>query len=350
MVDPFKDIESFDRAGMLNLISRFPEDIERALELTENIEIEETEIDNIIISGMGGSAISGDIIQAWLRERSIYPIYVNRDYDLPGWAGRKTLAIFLSYSGNTEETISSFNFAIKRGCRCISISSGGRLEEESRKRGIPHIKIPSGYQPRAAIAYLLFPCIRIFEELRIVEAGSEIRECVEVSREVREENGMNVELEKNPAKRIAKEIKDTLPNIYGWRHLVPVARRWRTQINENSKMIARFDEVPECNHNDVVGWTQRNEISSLSSCILLRDRRYETRRIRERFDYMKEIFEGAGARIVEVDSRGRSILARIVSTLYIGDFVSCYLALLRHIDPTPVEVIARLKERLSRIR
>ncbi|HEX17610.1 MAG TPA: bifunctional phosphoglucose/phosphomannose isomerase, partial [Thermoplasmatales archaeon] len=111
-----------------------------------------------------------------------------------------------------------------------------------------------------------------------------------------------------------------------------------------------FDEVPECNHNDVVGWTQRNEISSLSSCILLRDRRYETRRIRERFDYMKEIFEGAGARIIEVDSRGRSILARIVSTLYIGDFVSCYLALLRHIDPTPVEVITRLKERLSRIR
>lgn len=350
MLDDLELIEKIDKSKMLDVVADFPNHIHRSLELTENIDIGEIDVDSIVISGMGGSAISGDIIKEWLRDKLDVPIFVNRDYSLPRWVGKNTLSIFLSYSGNTEETLSSFGYAIKRGCPSISISSGGKLEKISKEKGITHIKIPSGFQPRAATAYLLFPIIKILQKIGLIEnskLNAEIEETIDVSKNISDKNRKEVKISENVSKKVAKKIYDTLPHIYAWRYFVPIARRWKTQINENSEMIARFDEVPECNHNDVVGW-RRSKISELSSCIFLRDKN-EPVKIKERYSFMKEVFEAAGAKVIEIESEGNFLLTRMLSLMYIGDFVSCYLSILNKVDPTPVEIIGKLKERLAKI-
>jgi len=351
MLDNIDLIDEVDKSGMIDTVSKFPYQVEEALRLSENISLKlKREIHNIVICGMGGSAISGDIIKEWLRERVDVPIYVNRDYNPPKWVNDKTLAIFLSYSGNTEETLNSFRKALKRNSICIGISSGGKLEEECEKASCTHIKIPSGYQPRAAIAYLLFPTIGVLKSMEIVsDIDGEIEETLSVVKTLSERNSKHVREENNEAKRIALEICDTLPHIYGWRYYAPIAKRWRTQINENSKMIARNDEVPECNHNDVVGWSTESSISNLSCCIFLRDRENEPMKIVKRFEFMKSVFSRAGAKVLEVNAVGNSLLSEMLSLLYVGDFVSCYLAILRGVDPTPVDVIAELKSILARI-
>jgi len=349
MLDNLELITQIDKSKMLDVVADFPNHIVQATKLAEDIRIAEKDINNIVISGMGGSAISGDILKEWLRDRLDIPIFVNRDYNLPKWVGKDTLSIFLSYSGNTEETLSSFREAIKRKSLCVGISSGGKLEDICKEKNVPHVKIPSGFQPRAAIAYLLFPTIKIIQKIGLLnDVDGEIKETVKISREISINNKKEIKQSNNLAKSIALSIKDTLPHIYAWRYYVPIARRWRTQINENSKMIARFDEVPECNHNDIVGWTEQTEIAAMSSCIFLRDKD-EPNRISERYNFMKDVFEKAGAKVLEVEALGKSLLARMISLMYIGDFVSCYLAILRKVDPTPVYVISKLKERLQRI-
>ena len=349
MLDNLGLIAKIDKSKMLDVVADFPNHIVQATKLAEDIGIAEKDINNIVIGGMGGSAISGDILKEWLRDRLDIPIFVNRDYNLPKWVGKDTLSIFLSYSGNTEETLSSFREAIKRKSICVGISSGGKLEDICKEKSVPHVKIPSGFQPRAAIAYLLFPTIKIIQKIGLLDdVDGEIKETVKISQEISDNNKKEIKQSNNLAKSIALSIKDTLPHIYGWRYYVPIARRWRTQINENSKMIARFDEVPECNHNDIVGWTEQTEIAAMSSCIFLRDKD-EPNRISERYNFMKDVFEKAGAKVLEVEALGKSLLARMISLMYIGDFVSCYLAILRKVDPTPVYVISKLKERLQRI-
>ena len=349
MLDNLELIAKIDKSKMLDVVADFPNHIVQATKLAEDIGIAEKDINNIVISGMGGSAISGDILKEWLRDRLDIPIFVNRDYNLPKWVGKDTLSIFLSYSGNTEETLSSFREAIKRKSLCVGISSGGTLEEICKEKSIPHVKIPSGFQPRAAIAYLLFPTIKIIQKIGLLDnVDGEIKETVKISQEISDNNKKEIKQSNNLAKSIALSIKDTFPHIYAWRYYVPIARRWRTQINENSKMIARFDEVPECNHNDIVGWTEQTEMAAMSSCIFLRDKD-EPNRISERYNFMKDVFEKAGAKVLEVEALGKGLLARMISLMYIGDFVSCYLAILRKVDPTPVYVISKLKERLQRI-
>ena len=350
MLDDLDLIEKIDKSGMLDTVANFPDHIVKANKLAEDISVPEREMNGIVVSGMGGSAISGDIVKEWLRDRIDVPLIVNRDYDLPKWVGEDTLAIFLSYSGNTEETLSSFMHGIKRKALCIAISSGGKLERICKEKDVPHIKIPSGFQPRAATAFLLFPTIRIIQKAKAIDekVEDEIKETIDVCRKISKNNKKNVPTHDNLAKSIATEICSTFPHIYGWRYYVPIARRWRTQINENSKMLARLDEVPECNHNDIVGWTKHREISSVSSCILLKGGD-EPDRIAERYNFMEEVFKDAGAKVIEVHAMGKGLLSRMISLMYMGDFVSCYLAILRKVDPTPVDVITKLKERLAKI-
>lgn len=350
MLDNLELITRIDKSKMLDVVADFPNHIVQATKLAEDIEIAEKDINNIVISGMGGSAISGDILKEWLRDRLDIPIFVNRDYNLPKWVGKDTLSIFLSYSGNTEETLSSFREAIKRKSICVGISSGGKLEDICKEKSVPHVKIPSGFQPRAAIAYLLFPTIKIIQKIGLLDdVDGEIKEAVKISQEISDNNKKEIKQSNNLAKSIALSIKDTLPHIYGWRYYVPIARRWRTQINENSKMIARFDEVPECNHNDIVGWTEQTEIAAMSSCVFLRDKADEPERISERYEFMREVFENAGTKVIEINAKGKDLLAKMISLMYLGDFISCYLAILKGVDPTPVDVISKLKGRLSNL-
>jgi len=353
MLDDIKFISKIDKSGMLDTLAKFPEQIEEAIDIVNSTELNSLfKIDNIIISGMGGSAISGDIMKSLFRNRLNIPIFVNRAYDLPKWANKDTLVISQSYSGNTEETLSTFKHAYQKKCKIIGISSGGKLQEYCKNRGIPHIKIPSGYAPRAATAYMLFSPIMALKKIGLLKyynIESELEETLGLVSAFSDSNNKLVPEKDNLSKQIARKIFNTMPQVYGWEIYDPIAKRWCTQFNENSKIIARYDVVSECNHNDMVGWSQNPEVSKKFTCLLFRDRQMESIYMSTRLDFMKTLLENVSANVIEMEIKGKKTLAKMIYAMYLGDFVSCYLAVLRNVDPTPVDVINELKDALAEI-
>ncbi len=341
---------AFDKSGMLEVISKFPDQIKEAVALAGTVErLPFLKIDNIVISGMGGSAISGDLVESLFRDKLDVPLMVNREPDLPKWANKDTLAICLSYSGNTEETIGAFKAASQRKCKIVSISTGGKLEELSAKRDVVFLKIPSGMQPRAATPFLLFPTIMLLLKAGLAKANIEadLQETIEVTREFVTANGPKVPEASNPAKQLARRLSGAIPQIYGWGPYAPVATRWRQQFNENSKIIARADIVSESNHNDLVGWSQSPEFTKFFTYILFRDRDYESISLATRLDFMRSLGQNVAKDVVEVSPKGKSRLARMMHLMCQGDFASNYLALLRGVDPSPVDIVTELKRRLA---
>jgi len=352
MLDNIEKIQEIDKSNMLDTLVQFPNQIREAVEIAKASKMETFfKIDNVIITGMGASGISGDIASSLYRDKIDVPIYVNKEYDLPKWARKDTLTIFFSYSGNTEETISAFKIASQKKCRIITISSGGKLQELSEKREVAHIHVPEGYQPRAAIAYSLFSLIVILNRVGLLRTDieTEINDTIYVINEL--VHGINIKVaeEHNISKQIARKIFNTIPQIYGWGIYAPIAIRWRQQFNENSKIISRADAVPESNHNDIVGWSLNPEVSKNFSCILFRDRDMESLAMSTRLNFLMNLYESSAANIIEIYPKGKKRLSKIIYTMSLGDFISCYLAILRGIDPTPVDIITELKQSLEKI-
>jgi glucose/mannose-6-phosphate isomerase len=349
MLDDQSKISAIDKSNMLEKLANFPEQIKESIEIMKAKHLDFIRIDNVIITGMGGSGISGDIVKSLFRDKIRVPLFVNKEHDLPRWAKKETLTVFLSYSGNTEETISSFKNACQKKCKIICISSGGKLKELAEKVGVNHIEIPTGFQPREATAYLLFPLMLILKRVGLLnyKIESDIEETIYVTRDFVDENKKTIPEETNLSKQIARKIFNTIPQIYGWGFYSPIATRWRTQFNENSKIIAREDTVPESNHNDIVGWSSNPEVSRNFSCILLRDKSEEPFYIGMRFNFMKNLLKDNASNLIEAYPRGKSRLAKAMYLMCLGDFVSCYLAILRGIDPTPVDIIQELKRHLA---
>lgn len=352
MLDNISKINEIDKSNMLDTLDQFPNQIFEAAEIAKNAKIETFfKIDNVIITGMGASGISGDIVSNLYKDKIDVPIFVNKDYDLPKWARKDTLTIFFSYSGNTEETISAFKAACQKKCRVICISSGGKLQELAEKRQVAHIKIPPGYQPRVAIAYSLFSLIVILSRVGLLKSDidKDINEVIEQVKEFINLNNKSVPEKNNLSKQIARKLLNTTPQIFGWGIFSPISTRWRQQFNENSKLISREDVLPESNHNDIVGWSLNPEASKNFSCIIFRDRSLESMNMTTRLNFLKNLFKGAVANIIEVNPVGKKKLSKVVYTMCLGDYTSCYLAILRNIDPTPIDIIEQLKENLKKI-
>jgi len=350
MANDIEKITMVDKAHMLDGLARFPEQIKEALTIAEAVQrFNFLKIDNVVVAGMGGSAISGDIMLSLFRDKLDVPLVVNREYDLPKWVNKDTLVICISYSGNTDETLSSFKIASQKKCKILCISTGGKLQDLAEKRGIPFIKIPAGIQPRAATAYLLFPSIIFLKKIGLLKTAIEtdIEETIAVTTDFVTLNKKEVPEENNLAKQLAKKIFNTIPQIYGWGVYTPIAIRWRHQLNENSKIIARSDIVPECNHNDIVGWSGNPDISKQFSCILFRDKDEETIDMKTRLNFMRDLFHNTAGNVIEVSPKGKSQLAKMMYLMCLGDFTSCYLAVLRGINPSPVNIITELKKRLA---
>lgn len=350
MLDDCEHIKALDKSHMFDTLARFPEQIRDAIRMTNAMErCNYLKIDNVIFCGMGASAISGDIIARYVRDKLDVPIYVNRDYDLPKWANKDTLVIFISYSGNTEETISAFKIASQKKCKTLCISSGGKLQEFAEKRQLPYLKVAEGIQPRAAVPYLLFSSLLFMRNIGLLKTNidGDVEETINVIQELVKVTAPSVPEENNQAKQLARKLFGSIPQTYGWGPYAPIAQRWRHQFNENSKIIARSDIVPENNHNDIVGWSANPEISKQFSCILFRDKEEETVPLTVRLNFMKNLFESTAAQVIEVTPRGKSILARMIYFMYLGDATSCYLAMLRDVDPSAIDIITELKNRLA---
>jgi glucose/mannose-6-phosphate isomerase len=318
-----------------------------ATKLADQVKLSYQKPKKIVIGGMGGSAIGGNLLKDWARNRVEVPIEVCRDYKLPAYADKDTLVFVTSYSGETEETLSVFLDALKRKCMTVCISSGGTLQEYADKLHVPHLLVPGGMAPRATLPYLFMSLPRILEKMGLASSlDPEYSETVKVLKQVSLENSPERPLSDNLSKTLALGIKGTIPSVYGFGVFRAVAQRFKTQINENSKNPAKWEFFPELNHNEIVGWEAAEEFARFLTVVLIRDNK-EPEAIRQRIEVTKEIIKSKTRRLFEVWSKGKSTLAKMASVICIGDFTSVYLAVLRGIDPTPVRTIDVLKKRLK---
>jgi len=281
----------------------------------------------IIVTGMGGSGIGGQILSAFGDFEGFAKISYWNNYNLPKWAEKNCSVICVSYSGNTAETLSAAEYALNLGCNLEVITTGGKLKKLAEENDLHITEIEKGHQPRAALPLLLKALVYRIGLPNLEEQINEVSE-------------LTLPIDK--AKDIASQLKGTIPCIYSSDLMNPVAYRWRCQIEENAKQLAFNHQIPEMNHNEIVGWTLPNNQMSV---ILIRDRN-EKAQVKDRFEATKKVAWG-GAKVVECTAEGKRPLARMMSMIILGDLVSIELAKLNSVDPTPVEVIENLKKELD---
>jgi len=348
ILDQPEKVRTIDKSNMLELCEKTPNFCKDAIKRAKKVKIPYKLPKNVVVIGMGGSAIGGALLKDWLYDRASVPIEICRDYILHAYADENSLVVAVSYSGETEETLSAFLEAAKQHCKIVTISSGGHLQTFSEKLKIPHIAIPTGFPPRAAIAYTFFPLVVVMEKLGIVkEITKETEEALSILQLLSEENKLKVPMKGNKAKKLASEIEGTVPIVYGFRQYSAVAQRLKCQFNENSKVPSKYDVFSELNHNEIVGWEAPPSLTKTFSIILIRDPE-EPLEIKQRIEITRQIAAKKVSKILEIKAVGKHKLAKMLSTMYIGDFTSIYLAMLRDVDPTPTKTIVHLKQEMKK--
>ncbi len=339
-----------DPNGMLDRISELPQQCQAAWMLTQGLELPPAyeAVRHVVILGIGGSAIGGALLQGLVAGECDVPFTVVRDYTLPAFVhGPDYLVIGCSYSGNTEETLSSFGEALERGTHPVMVTTGGKLAAMAQEKGIPLVLFDYRAQPRAALGYSFTLPLGLCCRLGLLrDCSADLAEAAQVMEEWQAEIGPEVPTARNAAKHLAGQIAGRLPVIYGAGFLVTVANRWKTQFNENSKHWAFFEPLPELNHNAVVGFGIPQTVRDQTIVLMLRSS-LDHPRVQVRWQVTRELLLREGVAAETLPGRGESYLAQMLSLIHFGDYVSFYLAMLNGVDPTPVESIAFLKQRLA---
>ncbi|MCU0453246.1 MAG: bifunctional phosphoglucose/phosphomannose isomerase [Bacteroidetes bacterium] len=347
-----QDIKRLDPKGMYAWIKEFPEQMHQAaaIGLAAKPPYKASAFNAVVLTGLGGSAIGGDLLRSYLADELKVPFIVNRGYALPSFVGPKTLVIVSSYSGNTEETIAAHKDAVKRKAKVLCISTGGETQKMAKKHRQPWVQIPGGLSPRAALAYSFFPLLVLLSKMGFVKNKSrEINETLTVLRDLSARYS-DPGAPDNAALALATALKDRLPVIYSSTdHLDAINVRWRGQINENAKQLAHGHVLPEMNHNELVGWKSAPALLRQTHVVFLRDVGTHPR-VRIREDITKQWIAALAGGITDVPSLGRTLLARMFSLIHTGDWVSLYLAILNGVDPEPVEPINFLKGELAKVK
>lgn len=354
-------ILALDRSGLFEEQLRFPDNLRKAVARAKSIRLpKEAKIGHrvvryggvkkVAVAGMGGSAIAGDILKDWVGSEVRVSMEVCRGYHLPAYIDTDSLVFVMSYSGDTEETLSCMVDAINRGCKIVSISSNGALRRATETLGLPFIQLPKMAAARASLPYLFAPIPQLLAKLGILPSGKvdqNMKATVEVLNELAQEYAVEVPVEKNFAKQTAIKLYETVPIIYSCNPYRSAALRFKDQVNENCKMPARFDVFPELNHNEIIGWEAPNEITRRYSLILLRGVE-ELPEVRERIEVLNErIFTKKAKSMVEINAQGETKLARIFSLIFTVDMISMYLAVLYNRDPMASEIFPLLKHDIT---
>jgi len=307
-------------------------------------------VDSIAVLGMGGSGVSGDVTQTVLEPRLPLPIRVVKTYGpLPRWVDTNTLVFAVSYSGSTEETVAAMDEARVRGARLVAISSGGPLQERAAQHGIAHVPIPAGLQPRASLPYLALPILAVLEKLGLVpELSPDVEETISVIEDLAKRCHRSVPASENPAKDLARRLHDKITIAYGGGAVAATAAmRFKCDVNEYGKAPAFWNEFPELNHNEIVGWTGLKDLTKQHMVLVLLRDPDEHPRVSLRFEITRRLVEDSFAEVVEVHSEGVSALARLMSLVFVTQLATIYLGLANGVDPGPVEIIQQLKRELA---
>ena len=362
------DFSELDKANMIELLEEFPQKMRDALRLGEEFFIPANflpapdsssvsvpaptrNFKNIVVLGMGGSAIGGNLLSDYLAGELSIPIVVIRGYDIPKFIDENSLVFAVSYSGNTEETLFALKRCLEAKARVIALTSGGKLAVLAQENNFPVIKVPAGIQPRAAISYLFFPVLKATERLGLIKERTgegEIEETLNILDELSREYGAKSPTKNNFAKKVALSLYQHLPLVYGSEGLFgAVAMRWKTQINENSKWPCFWNVFPELDHNEIVGYEIANSINRQVKIIYLQDKEGFSR-VEQRREITRKIIEDKVAEFIICPTKGKSKMARMFSLIFLGDLTSYYLAILNQVDPSPVACIEDLKKELAK--
>ncbi len=326
----------YDKSSYITDLEDFPYHIVDGYELAESVKPDKKAISKIIVSGMGGSAIPGDILLSYMKQNSKVPVFLNRNYKLPAYADRETLFFAVSYSGNTEETIEAFREALRKGCQIVVLSSGGKLKELAALHKKPFIEIPKEKQPRAMVGYLFFSMLRVVVNANLLRDVK--KEVESLSKYLKDSNI------KEKAKELAVNLLDKVPLVYASDDFYPVAMRFKTQINENAKIHAFWNSFSEMNHNEIVGYT--NLYAKYHVVIFGSESDHP--RIKKRYVICKRLMKAKGATITQMNYTGTSLLKQMFTAINMGDWTSYYMALNKKMDPSPVDIIENLKNELKK--
>ncbi len=338
-----------DSSGMLSHLHEFPAQCQRAWEKIMGFDLppKYKGIEGVIILGMGGSAIGGDLVRRLALAESKTPVWVHRDYGLPPFVDERTLVIASSYSGNTEETLSAFTQSLKTRAKKLVLTTGGKLKQLAEKEGIPVFAIDYQAPPRAAFPHSFIPLVGIFQKLGLLkDKSAELKEGLETLNKLADDLAETNPLVSNPAKQLATKLHRNVVIIYGAELLSEVARRWKTQLNENSKTMAFFELFPELNHNAAVGYDFPPEVKERVFVVLLHSSLLNPRN-QLRYKATARLMTRAQIKHQMVEAMGASPLVQMMSLILFGDYVSFYLAVLNGVDPTPIDSIDFVKKYLA---
>jgi len=313
--------------------------------IVESKENDGRAIASIVVTGMGGSALAALLAKAWLKNDIIVPFEVMRGYDLPAYVNHQTLVIASSYSGNTEETVSALGQAKERGAQIGVIASGGKLIEIADASNIAHVTLPTGLQPRMAVIYNLRALLALFENFGFAEG--KLAEVEALSQWLGAQSAAwapTVPAEQNYAKQLAKQAVGKTPVFYGGALTAPVAYKWKISFNENAKNVAFWNEYPEFNHNEFLGWTSHPVEKPFAVFDLISS--FEHPQILKRFEISDRLLSGLRPKATVVNLVGESLIAQLLWASILADYVSIYVAILNGVDPTPVELIEKFKKEL----
>jgi glucose/mannose-6-phosphate isomerase len=322
------ETKKIDSKDYFSLLENFPGQIKEAMEIGKQIKLKEKKFNNIVVHGMGGSGITGKILENLLKEELKIPIQTSNDYSIPEFVSKKTLFIAVSYSGKTEETIAGTKKAKKKKAFILGISSGKKFKECNY-----FIKIPGNYPPRAATAFLVVPLIFALQKFNLIKPKEkDISEFIELAE--KEKNEI-----KRKAKKTAEKMHKKISFVYSTKRIEACSLRWMTQINENAKCFCHANVLPELNHNEI-------NIKFRQGVFILLKTKNESTQMKKRIEFTKKIFSKENE-IIEFTSKGKKLFSELFYAIYLGDFVSYYLAILNKVNPYPVPVIEKLKKELK---
>jgi glucose/mannose-6-phosphate isomerase len=347
-----KQIARLDKENMLDLLVAFPRQCRDALFIAEHAEVKKDykrKYSNIIFTGLGGSAIGADLVKDYVSAEINIPIFVNRDYTLPKFVNKDSLVFAVSYSGNTEETLSAYSEAKEKRATIVAITSGGKLKERASKNKDMFISIPKGYPPRCALGYTFIPTVIALSRLGLIKKkNQEVRDAVEIlDALVQRHLAPHIEEKSNVAKEIARRLYKKFPVIYASNKIAGVATRWRGQFAENAKTLSSAHLFPEMNHNEIMGWENPRFLLLEFVAVVLKNKD-DYPRVKKRIRVTASILKKEKFDVLEVEAKGKTFLERMLSLIYIGDFASFYLSIMNKTDPTPVDRITYLKKQLAK--
>ena len=339
-----------DTKDMYRMISSMPDHLIEGVSIGKNADLKGLEKEtfySVVIAGMGGSAIAGDLLKSYLFEEIKIPFAVQRNYRLPGYVNKKTLMICSSYSGNTEETLSAYDEAMAARAKVLVITTGGKIAGKAKFDKTPTVTIPEGLPPRAALGYSFGPLLSIISRLGLCEPSENL--LLETAEALKKKlPNYSPDSDNNPALSLAKRIHGKIPIVYaGGDSFDAVATRFKGQICENAECLAFANQMPEFNHNELVGWGILYGLDDKIAAVMIRDKD-DHKRIIKRFDIVAEYLRGKGNEVIELNTEKGSFLTRLFLMIQLADFCSYYLALLNEADPYTITAIDFLKDKLSK--